>query len=127
MVYEELIKEAGKGELCHVDDTSVKITLLRKELLKQVGRKKRMGIFTTGLISKSGKRIINLFFSGRNHAGENMDRVLRQRPKGPPLMIEMSDALLRNIPKEHLTLSCLCLTHARRNFIDAKVESTIMC
>ena len=127
MVYEELIKEAGKGKLCHVDDTSVKITLLRKELLKQVGRKKRMGIFTTGLISKSGKRIINLFFSGRNHAGENMDRVLRQRPKGLPLMIEMSDALSRNIPKEHLTLSCLCLTHARRNFIDAKVESTIMC
>ena len=97
MVYEELIKEAGKGKLCHVDDTSVKITLLRKELLKQVGRKKRMGIFTTGLISKSGKRIINLFFSGRNHAGENMDRVLRQRPKGLPLMIEMSDALYRGI------------------------------
>ena len=61
-----------------------------------------------------------MFFSGRQHAGENIADVLRHRVPGTPPPIQMSDALSRNAPKglgiELLT--AYCLTHGRRNFVN---------
>lgn len=34
--------------------------------------------------------------------------------------MQMTDALSRNFPKNHLTIVTLCLVHARRNFIDCE-------
>jgi hypothetical protein len=77
----------------------------------------RKGVFTTGILSTTGEHQITLFFTGRKHAGENLQEVLSQRrDRSPP--IQMCDALARNIPKDFETLLCNCLAHGRRQFVD---------
>ena len=68
------------------------------------------GVFTSGLVADSGHRIA-LFFTGRQHAGENLAAVLGQRAAGlaPPVL--MCDALSRNVPAGVNLLIANCLAH----------------
>ena len=59
-----------------------------------------------------------LFFSGRQHAGENLADVLKLRAAELPPPIQMCDALSRNLPGELQTIVGHCLAHARRQFVD---------
>jgi len=89
-VYNELVRLAAQGEVLHNDDTAVKILELmgsnEDEYEQEPGKESRSGMFTTAIISKLGERKIALFYSGRNHAGENMTELLKQREAGrsPP-------------------------------------------
>jgi hypothetical protein len=62
--------------------------------------------------------IARLFFTGRKHAGENLEQVLAHRASelGPP--IQMCDALSRNLPKQLAVIVANCLAHGRREFVD---------
>ncbi len=113
--YMEMLQQAAQGELLHSDDTTAKILSLMKEGATDEGRK---GIFTTGILSKMEDCVAVLYFTGRNHAGENMTDLLQNRLHGlsPPML--MCDALSRNIPKELEVVLLNCLTHGRRNFVD---------
>jgi len=113
--YSEMLKQAAQSELFHIDDTTGKVLSLMKEGETENGRK---GIFTTGILSKMGDRMAVLYFTGRNHAGENIDDLLQKRLQGlgPPQL--MCDALSRNIPKALKVILSNCLTHGRRNFVD---------
>ena len=120
--YEELIRQAASGEVLHNDDTTLKILELedpkrRAEVFAE-GSPERTGVFTSGIVSVAGERKIALFFSGPKHAGENLERVLRERSSelGPP--IQMCDALSRNVAGDFKTIVANCLVHARRNFVD---------
>ncbi len=118
-VFEALLQEAAQGRLVHNDDTTAKIL----EYINQPGPdEKRTGTFTTGVVSIKDDRRIALFMTGRQHAGENLEDVLRARVSGLPPPIQMCDALSRNIPKELATILSNCLDHARRQFVDI-VES----
>ncbi len=103
-VYDELIRQAAQGDVVHNDDTVMKILELMKENenieQQDPGQEQRTGMFATGIISIRGDRKIALFHTGRKHAGENMNDILRKREadRGPP--IQMSDALSRNVPKQ---------------------------
>ena len=112
---DELIRQAAQGEVMHNDDTSMRVLKLARE-----PSDKRTGTFTTGIVSKASGREIALYFTGRQHAGENIGDVLRQRAASLPTVIQMSDALSRNAPK--LTgveiLVAKCLAHGRRQFVD---------
>ena len=112
-VYDELIRQAAQGRVIHNDDTPMKILAMLGE-----NTDGRSGIFTTGMVSIVDDKKIVLFFTGRNHAGENMADLLQHRPihAGPP--IQMCDALSRNTTKEFTTLLGNCLAHGRRNFVD---------
>jgi len=79
---------------------------------------KRTGLFTSGIISKCGEQLIALFFTGRNHAGENLQSVLESRSKQLASPIQMCDALSRNLPGEFETILANCLSHGRRRFVD---------
>jgi transposase len=59
-----------------------------------------------------------LFFTGRNHAGENLAQVLAERAKGLAPPIQMSDALSRNVPKMLEILWGNCTAHARSRFVE---------
>ena len=59
-----------------------------------------------------------MFFSGRQHAGENLSDVLRERAKALSPPIQMCDALSRNLPAELETIVAHCLAHGRRQFVD---------
>lgn len=78
----------------------------------------RRGVFTSGIISKAVDHTIALFFTGRQHAGENLLDLLKQRSaeRGPP--IQMCDALSRNMPDKLRTIIAHCLAHGRRRFVD---------
>jgi transposase len=78
----------------------------------------RRGMFTSGVVSTREGRRIALFFSGRQHAGENLKDVLAERAAGLPPPIQMCDALNRNMPAELKTIVANCLAHGRRQFVD---------
>lgn len=115
-VYLKLLHAAAQGRLFHNDDTTVKILSLIKEQAGQdTGRK---GMFTTAVVSRLEDKTITCFFTGRKHAGENLEDLLGQRLSELPTPLQMCDALSRNLPKNFTTLLCNCLTHGRRNFVD---------
>jgi hypothetical protein len=115
-VYLHLLYLAAQGELFHHDDTKIKILSLIKE--QQERDAKRKGMFTTAIVSKIDDKTIVCFFTGRNHAGENLKDLLAQRMPDLAAPLLMCDALSRNEPKDILFLLCNCLTHGRRNFVD---------
>lgn len=68
-----------------------------------------------------------MFFTGRRHAGENLNEVLRQRQAHLPLPIQMCDGLAQNEPKEFATILGNCLTHARRGFVKVNTSFPAEC
>ena len=121
---EELIRQAAQGAVLHNDDTSMTVLSLRREIQDETDESGRTGIFTSGIVSTRQGRQIALFFTGRQHAGENLAAILAKRASasGPP--IQMCDALARNLPKMPRmpeTLEVIvshCLAHARRRFVE---------
>jgi transposase len=116
--FDELKRQAAQGSILHNDDTPMKILELMEEN-KTKSKKDRTGIFTTGIISVLDEdKKIALFFTGRNHAGENIGSLyqIRDQGKGPP--IQMCDALSRNSSTQFETIMANCLTHGRRGFVD---------
>ncbi len=120
-VFEALIDAAAQGEVLHNDDTPMKILeLMAENQTSQYADKPptRKGLYTSGVISKRGEQLIALFFTGRQHAGENLERVLALRSKPLARPIQMCDALSRNLPGEFKTILANCLSHGRRRFVD---------
>ena len=122
-VLDELIRQAAQGEVLHNDDTTVKILELmgeraRQESLASVDANERRGLFTSGVVALRDGHRIALFFSGRQHAGENLAAVLAHRAEELPPPIQMCDALSRNLPGALQTILAHCLAHARRRFVD---------
>jgi hypothetical protein len=78
----------------------------------------RTGMFTTGIVAKVGALLIALYFTGRQHAGENLTDVLKRRASGLAAPIQMCDGLSRNLPEEFTTILANCLSHGRRHFVD---------
>ena len=116
---EELIRQAAQGEVLHNDDTSMPVLALRRNPgidtnEDESDAAKRTGVFTSGIVSTAQKQTIALFFTGRQHAGENLADVLQQRAAklAPPM--QMCDALSRNLPKLPEKLEVIvghCLAH----------------
>ena len=59
-----------------------------------------------------------MFFSGRQHAGENLSDVLQHRRAELDAPIQMCDGLSRNLPQGLDTILANCIAHGRRNFVD---------
>jgi hypothetical protein len=120
--YEALISQAAQGDVLHNDDTTVKILDLMGERAKKQpaedDTKGRTGLFTSGVVSTCEGRRITLFFSGRQHAGENLADVLQHRAEELQRPIQMCDGLSRNLPGELETIVANCLAHSRRRFAD---------
>lgn len=125
-VFLELEKMAARGEVLHADDTPAVILDYVKEN-QQLAEKDRRGVQTTGIVAEVGDRSIALYYSGRRHAGENIDRVLAHRPPelGPP--IQSGDALSANWSRKSQTIAQKCLVHARRKFIDIQESFAREC
>ncbi|HEN47296.1 MAG TPA: IS66 family transposase [Mizugakiibacter sp.] len=128
-VFHCLVWHAGQGELVHNDDTTVKIlelmgkradqTILAGMSLDEEGiGEHRTGMVTTGIVSMNEGHRIALFFSSRQHAGENLKDVLAQRAKNLEPPIQMCDGLSRNLPGELKTILANCLAHGRRKFVE---------
>jgi hypothetical protein len=112
--FDELIKQAAGAKVIHNDDTTMKIL----SVVNETQDAKRKGIFTSGMVAVLDDHKIGLFFTGRNHAGENLADLLAKREAdlGPP--IQMCDALSRNSPNNFETILANCISHGRRRFVD---------
>jgi transposase len=114
--HEELIRQAAQGEVLHNDDTGMRVLRMEREPSDE-----RTGVFTTGIVSMGQGCDIALYFTGRQHAGENLAGVLQQRAAALPSPIQMCDALSRNAPKLGAGVEILlanCLAHGRRQFVE---------
>ncbi len=109
--YLEFLRQAAQGDVIYNDDTTMKILSLMQEKDPQ-----RKGIYTTGILSTTDNHRIALFFTGRQHAGENLNDLLEHRLNHSP-PIQMCDALSRNTPKDFKLLLANCLAHGRRSFV----------
>ena len=122
-IWPELLRQAAQAYLFHNDDTVTKILAVEQQIQEETeqdcgGGKRRTGMFTTGIIAQRNDVAIALFFSGRQHAGENLQDLLDKRPEHLPTPIQMSDGLNRNIPATTETHQANCNSHARRGFVD---------
>ena len=122
---DELMNQAAQGQVVHNDDTSMKVLELMAQTEEEAvaaGESeelaKRTGIRTTGVVSMlhAGKAV--LFFTGRKHAGENLQDVLQRRGEQAPPPIQMCDGLSHNTDGEFESILSNCLSHARRYFVD---------
>ena len=111
-VYQTLIVTAAQGKVIHNDDTTMKVLNLPP------GKANRSGVFTSGIVSVDDDHQIALFFTGHQHAGENLADVLKHRASELTVPIQMSDGLNRNVPGAFETLLANCLAHGRRKFVD---------
>ena len=110
-IYNQLLYQGAQGNIIHNDDTTMKI-------LEQTKASKRKGAFTTSILSIKDDIKIALFFTGKRHAGENLESLLKSRSSGLSPPIQMCDALSRNIPKNLETILANCLAHGRRKFVN---------
>ena len=117
--YDELFREAAQGELVYSDDTTVRILeLMGKRREKLQDPPARVGLYTTGLVSRIEDRTIALYFSGSEYAGENLAKLLSIREPGQDPPIQMSDGLSHNKVAPGMTVVAICLAHGRRQFVD---------
>jgi transposase len=112
---DELIRQGAQDDVVHNDDTHMNVLELRRDIAEEDGE--RTGIFTSGVVTTTEGHKIALFFTGRQHAGENLADVLKRRAAGLPPPIQMADALSRNAPKSIDILVGKCLAHGRRQFV----------
>jgi transposase len=122
---DELIRQAAQGEVLHNDDTGMKVLKLERE-----PGEKRTGVFTSGIVSTGAGRKIALYFTGRQHAGENIADVLKQRAAESGPAIQMSDALSWNAPKLPGAVELLvahCLAHGRRQIVEVAQNFPVEC
>ncbi len=121
-VYDEMVRQAAQGRLLHNDDTSMRVLSLRKEINEEQATGEgsgRTGIFLTNVLSEleEGHRIA-LYFTGRKHAGENLEDLLAHRAAELGKPMQMCDGLGHNLPKAYETLLGNCLVHARRKYVE---------
>jgi transposase len=113
---DELIRQSAQGEVLHNDDTGMRVLRLAREPSDD-----RTGVFTSGIVSTQQGRRIALYFTGRQHAGENLRDVLEHRTADLARPLQMCDALSRNTPKLSDGAEILlanCLAHGRRQFVE---------
>jgi transposase len=124
-VFAQLEVLAAQGELIYQDDTAVRILALLVEnrhlhahaaALGLARAPERTGMYTTALVVKVGDHTIYLYYSGRAHAGENLEALLTKREATHEKPLVMSDALHSNDADETMLIRCHCLAHGRRKF-----------
>jgi transposase len=119
-VYSHLLWLAAQQPLVYQDDTGARVVSLIKDNQAEPAPA-RQAIYTS-VLRCVGEQTICLFFTGRQHAGENLDELLALREAALAPMLWMSDALAANTPKRHgeRVVDLNCLVHARRQFVDIK-------
>lgn len=135
---DELVRQAAQFDVFHNDDTGMKVLELLAKIKNQQSspdaatdakKKPRTGIHTTGIVAVSlahGYQIA-LYFTGPQHAGENLADVLAKRAPGLPPPIHTSDGIDYNNPKGIKVITTKCAVHARRQFVDIKSSFPEQC
>jgi transposase len=129
--HEELVRQAAQGKVLHNDDTTMKVLELTREQRAAAAADEetdeRTGVFTSGIVSTGKGHPIALFFTGVQHAGENLADVLAKRAAGLPKPIQMCDALPTNTAGDFEAIVASCNAHARRRYVDVAQDFPDEC
>jgi len=120
-VFEELIRQAAQAPLLHSDDTPMKVLSLMAARAKAEAdgiKPAAKAINTSGIVAVLEQQQVVLFFTGHDHAGKNMARVLAHRAEQLQPPMQMCDALASNVAGDFAAILCNCLTHGRRQVVD---------
>jgi transposase len=127
----EVIRQAAHGEVVHNDDTSMTVLDLQRPGAScgdpDDVSPDRTGVFTSGIVATRDGHRVALFVTGRRHAGENLARILAERPTDLDPPIQMCDALSRNLPKPLAVIVGHCLAHARRHVVEVAPSFPAEC
>ena len=118
--YDEMTRQAAQAAVMHGDDTKVRILKVERS-----ADDKRTGLHTTSIVTTplsgdEGARTA-LYFSGTQHAGENLADLLQRRAGELDSPLLMADALAANtsrLSKEALEMVATCLDHSRRKVVE---------
>lgn len=114
-----------------IDDTGSMVIALRKQIeaeilaLQQLGESTkdvRTGINATGVYWETPDGPIILFYTGRHHAGEIVDRLLRHRLLSEPKLVKCTDGASKNFDHEQSEklVEASCNAHALLKFRDIR-------
>ena len=130
-VHSELIRQAAQGKVLYNDDTTMKVLDLTREQRAAAAADEeadeRTGVFTSGIVSTGKGHPIALFFTGVQHAGENLADVLAKRSVDLPKPIQMCDALAANTAGKFEAIVAGCNSHARRRYVDVASDFPDEC
>jgi transposase len=135
-VFKYLEQLAAQGEVIFQDDTPQRVLALIEENQQARAQAQaqgkaqgdeRTGMQTTALIVQVGERRICLYYTGRRHAGENLEALLSKREPGRSKPLVMSDALSSNNVEEEGLIRCHCLAHGRRKFSELADDFPTEC
>jgi ribosomal protein L37E len=110
-----------------IDDTGSMVIAIQKQIdaelaaLESIGkstRDVRTGINATGLYWETPNGPVILFYTGRNQAGEVVDRVLRHRLLSSPKLVKCTDGASKNFDHGHAAqlVESTCNAHAFLKF-----------
>ena len=116
----KMLEVFGAGsDLFHIDDTGMPVLSLIEEN-KGLKDGDRYGMNATGILAYHEGHPIYLYYVGRDHAGENLGRLLEKRDPDLKPPIQMGDASSRNTKHDHQTVPIFCASHAVRQFKDCR-------
>lgn len=110
-----------------IDDTGSMVIEVRREIRAEIGalealgqstKDVRTGINATGVYLETEQGRVLLFFTGRHHAGEIVDRILKHRQAAQPKLVKVSDAASKNFSHAHHDdlEEAVCNAHAYLKF-----------
>ena len=110
-LYKALEKHAiQNAKTLRYDDTGSLIIETRRQIQKELQaltllgestRHVRTGINATCVYIETGEARVVLFFTGRHHAGEIVDRILTHRRIGSQKLVSLTDAAAKNFSHDH--------------------------
>jgi transposase len=115
-VHQEMLRQAAQAAVIHTDDTSMKILKVERD-----PEDSRTGLFTSGIVAVAENHKVGLFFTGPQHAGENLRDVLFHRAQELEAPVLMCDALSWNASKLKAPGAIAlahCIPHGRRKFVE---------
>jgi len=120
-----------KAVSLRIDDTGSMVVALARQIqaeldeLKAAGKSTkgvRTGINATGVLLETPEGELVLFFTGRHHAGEIIDRLLQCRKPGGPRLVKVTDGASKNFDHRGRGdfIEGVCNAHAFLKFRDIK-------
>jgi hypothetical protein len=110
-----------------IDDTGSMVISIRRQIQAEIAalqslgestKDVRTGINATGVYLETHDAVITLFYTGRHHAGEIMDRLLKHRHSSKPKLAKVTDGASKNFAHEHQDrlIEATCNAHAFLKF-----------
>ncbi len=120
-----------KAVSLRIDDTGSMVVALARQIQAEVNelqlagkstKSVRTGINATGVLLETEQGNIVLFFTGRHHAGEVLDRLLKSRKPGGPRLVKVTDGASKNFDHQYgeTLVEASCNAHAFLKFRDIK-------